>query len=184
MQDIICNMITWVVIIVVMSTLSNNVLVLGKRDGYKADKMSLNSGYYIIEYSKPLKIIISVGFLFFLAIFIVNVITYLGICVLGTGIDAGTVIFFGLFVLLCTATFSGVVIWRIVIDGNEIIYRNYIGRTRRYTFEEISEIKELKNHKLIAYSNGKRIFSIDNNLPMGAYLKCIAREKGVLIKYK
>lgn len=182
MQDIICNMITWLAIILVLLTLRNNVFVLGERDGYKNDKNSLNDGCYIIQYSRFLKIFISIGLFFFLVIFAVNVLTYFNICILGTGVDAGTVIFFGLFVIFYTATFSGVVVWRIVVNGNEILYRNYLGRIKRYTFEEISEIRELKSHKLIVYSNDKKIFSIDNNLPMGAYFKCTAREKGVLIK--
>lgn len=185
MQDIIGNMITWLVIIIVLATLGNNAVVLGKKDPYVKGKRkeSLDDNYYIIQYGKILKIIISIGLIFFTIIFLINVLTYLNICVLGTGIDASTVIFFGVFLAFYAITFSGVVIWRIVVDDDEIIYRNYYGKTKRYTFNELSEIKELKNRKIIVYSGGKKIFAIDNNLPMGAYFKSTAREKGVIITH-
>lgn len=186
MQGIIGNMITWLVIIVVLATLGNNAVQLGKKDPYKKGKRqeSLDDNYYIIQYSKMLKVIISIGLLFFIIVFLVNILTYLNICVLGMGIDAGTVFFFGLFLMFYVATFSGIVIWRVVVDDDEIIYRNYYGKTKRYTFNEISEVKELKNHKIIVYSKGRKIFAIDNNLPMVAYFKCTASEKGVVITYQ
>lgn len=185
MRDVISNMITWTVIIVVLATLGNNAVTLGKKDPYKNAKRpkSLDDNFCIIQYSKMLKIIISIGLIFFIMLFLVNILTYLDICILGTGIDAGTVVFFGIFVMFYVFAFSGVVVWRVIIDDNEIIYRNYYGKTKRYTFNEISEIKELRNHKIIVYSNGKKIFSIDNSLPMGVYFKCTARDKGVMITH-
>lgn len=186
MQDIIGNMITWLVIVAVLATLGNNAAVLGKKDPYRKGKRQepLADHYYVIQYGKMLKYIIAIGLLFFMIMFLVNILTYLNICVLGTGIDKSTVLFLGLFLMFYAATFSGVVIWRIVVDDEEIIYRNYYGKTKRYTFNEISEIKELENNEIIVYSRGKKIFSINNNLPSAMYFKGTANEKGVFITHQ
>lgn len=54
-------------------------------------------------------------------------------------------------------------------NGNKIIYRDYIGIKHVYFFKDLDKVVEKKNGDLVAYKDGKRIFTISENLPLGAY---------------
>lgn len=184
MQDIIGNAITWLLIIIVLPLITyGNYLTVKKKVIYKNEKrhQSVTDNFYIIECGKPLKIIMWIALIFFLWLFLVNILTYFNICVLGTGIDLGTVIFFGIVLIFYLFVFSVVVMWRVIVDGNELIYRNYFGKTKRYTFDEIEEIRELKNKDIVVYSNGKKIFTVDHMLPTGVFLICTAKLNGIKV---
>ena len=145
------------------------------------ERNSLGEGRFSVEYSWALKWIMIIGVLFFGAIFVINIGTYTGIWSVGTGVDLSTVIFFGLFLLFYIASFAGIVIWRIKVDKESICYRNYLGITKKYRFSDLDSIVEKKNRKLLVYQNGKRIFSIDNNLPTGVYFLYCAKKYGVQV---
>lgn len=130
---------------------------------------SLEESKYVIQYPVFLKGIMIAGFMFFLIFFFIELGTYIGIWDIFEGVDLGTVIFYGCVVLFYLASVGGIVIWRIIIDKEDIFYRNYFGITKNYKFTEVDRVIEKKSRKLLVYQNGKRIFSIDNNLPLGVY---------------
>ncbi len=137
---------------------------------------SLEENKYVIQYPVFLKGIMIAGFMFFLIFFLIGLGTYIGIWDIFVGVDLGTVIFYGCVVLFYLTCVGGVVVWRIIIDKEDIFYRNYFGITRKYKFTEIDRVIEKENGKLLVYKNGRRIFSIDNNLPEGFYLWRFANE--------
>ena len=184
MQDIIGNAITLLVIIIVLALITySNALTIKKEVKYKnkKKKQSFADNFYFIEFGKPLKIVMFIGVLFFGWLLVVNVLTYLDICVLGSGVDLSTVIIYSVIFCFYMFMFSVVVMWRVIVDDNEIFYRNYFVITKRYTFDEIDEVKETKNEDIHVYSKGKKIFYIDHMLPTGVFLICTSREKGVKV---
>ncbi|MBR5635660.1 MAG: hypothetical protein IKW81_01870 [Pseudobutyrivibrio sp.] len=63
----------------------------------------------------------------------------------------------GLYCLLRTKN------WRITVNKEQITYRNWLGFTKEYTFKEIT-VKQKKNSAVLAYKDGKKIFSIGTEL--------------------
>ncbi len=60
----------------------------------RRDRIQFGKESFCFQFGKSLIVVCGIGALFFFSIFMVNVITFLGISVLGKGISLGTVIFF------------------------------------------------------------------------------------------
>jgi len=120
------------------------------------------------------------GFAFFSMFMILNygnIYYHWGI---GVGWGIGTSIGFTAMWLLALSCIMGVVIWRIDVDGDEVVYRDYFGVRHKYEAKDFDKIRIKKNGTLQAFVKGKHIFSIDSNEPMGhAYMMLWARERGI-----
>ncbi|WP_455713986.1 DUF6560 family protein [Anaerosporobacter sp.] len=79
------------------------------------------------------------------------------------------------------ATAFFVMSWRITVDKDTIYYRNYFFITKQYKFSDLDKVIEKKNHNIIVYREGKRIFSIDFTLENGPYFLHQARVYNVNI---
>ncbi len=77
-----------------------------------------------------------------------------------------------MFYLIC---FFGFSFWHINIDGEEIVYRNAIGITKKYTFNDITEIRQNKKGRVVVFMEKKKIFAIDDFLPFGSLFVVLAR---------
>ena len=183
MQDNINNGLTILLTLIIMGFILFNSANLLKKDNNKKrrDKIQFGNESFCFQFGKSLIAICGIGALFILAIFIVNVITYLGIAVLGKGISIGTVIFFGLFDVFYLICFFGFSFWRINIDGDKIVYRNAIGLTKKYTFKDITEIRQNKKGRVVVFMGKRKIFAIDDFLPFGPLFVALARERGIQI---
>lgn len=131
-----------------------------------------------IKYDKWLQILMIVAFLFF-GFFFVTAIgnVYWGWEIIPNN-TVGTIVGFGFFVALDLASVLGVCVWKIDVNGEEIIYRNYFGIKKKYNFKEL-EVYVNKKDKIYAYKNKKKVFTIDNNLPAGVHFMVRACEYGV-----
>lgn len=54
-------------------------------------------------------------------------------------------------------------LWRMDVDGNEVIYRTFWGYKRKTTFDEISAVKETDHKSLIIYSKGRRFGTLNSD---------------------
>lgn len=126
----------------------------------------LSDKQFEVCYGTGLKVTMIVCALFCVLMLVINV----GNCVadwgLGTGSGVFTIVVFGAGLLLSLSCVSGVVIWRIKVIGDTVYYRNYFGITKKYT-AKLDKVVMTQNHKIIVYHEGRRIFSIDNNLEQG-----------------
>lgn len=181
MQNVIINVIIWVTVSWIVSMLGNSAISNLKEGKISIKELSKDNSY-IIQYPTFIKVIIVIALLLGLCFFLAPLLTYLGICVMGTGAEAWVVILFGGLELLCLYAFSGIVIWRIIIEDNLIIYRNYLGITHKYNFSDITKIIEKKNGKVLVYINKKKIFSLDDNVPEIYSFICTAQEKGIEVE--
>lgn len=178
MYTIISNIIVWTIIFLVLGNIK--IRVNEKRE--ESESGTHENWEYVIEYGKGLKVLMTIGVIFFGIIFFINFATYFWDWELGKGISLGTVIFFFIVLLFYLATFSGIVVWRIKVSGEEIYYRNYFGIVKRFRFTELDKIIEKKNHKIIVFCNNRKAFSIDNNLPLGVFFIVSARRFHVKIE--
>ena len=183
MQDNINNGLTILLTVIIMGFVMLDSANLLKKDNNKKhrDKIQFGKESFCFQFGKSLIVICGIGALFFLAIFTVNVITYLGIAVLGKGISIGTVIFFGLFDVFYLICFFGFSFWRINIEGEEIVYRNAFGMIKKYTFNDITEIRQNKKGRVVVFMGKRKIFAIDDFLPFGPLFVALARERGIQI---
>lgn len=183
MQDNINNGLTILITVIIMSIIMLDGVKLLKKDDNKKrrDNIQFGKESFCFQFGKSLIVICGIGALFFLAIFIVNVITFLGISVLGKGISLGTVIFFGLFDMFYLICFFGFYLWRININGEEIVYRNAIGITKKYTFNDITGIRQNKKGRVVVFMGKRKIFAIDDFLPFGPIFVALARQRGIQI---
>ena len=66
--------------------------------------------------------------------------------------------------------------WKIEINGDEITWRSTFGRKRRFLFEDITYC-ERKKSSMRVYVNGKKLFTIDNNIDDSEFMEDIKRRK-------
>lgn len=72
-------------------------------------------------------------------------------------------------------------VWQIEVIGNDIAYRNCLGRVTRYRMEDITEVKaqEVNNgYRYRFYSGNKKLFTIDETTD-DVFLVTRLRESGV-----
>ena len=104
-------------------------------------------------------------------------------CILGCYVDKQldwfTGIGFGGFVALSVYGVLGSHVWKIWVNGEQIIYRGYNGIKHYYTLSDITKFTVRSDGALIVYSGKKRLFKIDNNLPMRAILRAQMLDKNI-----
>ena len=69
----------------------------------------------------------------------------------------------------------------IFLHGEEIVYRNAIGITKKYTFNDITEIRQNKKGRVVVFMEKRKIFAIDDFLPFGSLFVALARQRGIQI---
>lgn len=182
MRNVIVNIIIICLVTWIVNYLRNEKKRLKQNEACN----SIEKGEFVIEYGIVLKIITILAGAFFIPVFIINLGNWLLGWEIGKGSDQWTVIGFGIFVVLVIYMFMGIFIWKLAVceNGNKIIYRDYFGRKHTYFFAELDKVVEKKNGDLIAYQNGKRIFTISENLPLGAYFMFWAMKHKKLIEKK
>ena len=70
-------------------------------------------------------------------------------------------------------------VWKIWVKGEQIIYRGYNGIKHYYTLSDLTKVTVRSDGALIVYSGKKRLFKIDNNLPMRAILRAQMLDKNI-----
>ena len=96
--------------------------------------------------------------------FILATIGFIGV-IIQNGWDWGYMLVVGLPLELFGAyAFALGNIWKIWINGEQIIYRSIIGIKHYYTFDDITSYTERSNGAIIVYANGKRAFYLNENL--------------------
>ena len=133
------------------------------------------TGKIIIEYGKGIKALMIVAFIFFCLLF-------LG-CATGFFYNVETFSFVGslLFVILGAIGVGGTVFWRIKIDGDDIVYSDYLGIKHHYKWDEISKVL-ICAKKIKVYKGNRVIFTVDDNVPEGDYLIGIAKERNIPVE--
>jgi hypothetical protein len=71
--------------------------------------------------------------------------------------------------------------WEINVNGKDIIYRNWLGRNKKYRFDEL-QVRTTKNLAIVAYQNNKRVFKIDSSIPDFSYFLWWAKKYDVWIE--
>lgn len=126
-------------------------------------KEKSRDGRYVIQYHKILKAIAIINMALYGGIFVGALGTINGVWKFGKEVTLGVVIFYGLYSIFSLICIMGINIWRITVEKEKVIYRNYFGINKIYNFKEI-KVEEFIDGKIIATKNGKKIFKIDNNL--------------------
>ena len=180
MSNIIVNVIIICVVTWLVNYLRNEKKRLKQNDACK----SIEKGEFVIEYGIVLRIITILAGAFFIPVFIINLGNWLLGWEIGKGSDFWTVFIFGIAVILTISMFLGIFVWKVTVceNGSKIIYRGYFGRKHTYLFAELDKVVEKKNGDLIAYQNGKKVFTISENLPLGPYFMFWAMKHKKLIQ--
>ena len=85
----------------------------------------------------------------------------------------------GIFIALGLSSVLGTHVWKIWVNGEQIIYRGYNGIEHYYTFSDITRVTEKVDGAYEYYAEDKKLFKIDNNLIEGAKLTGQLIRKGV-----
>ena len=150
----------------------------------KIQKLPLKEeDFIIIEYSREMKLLMTGFFALFYSIFLICLGDLLWGWEIWTNIDWIVCIGFGIFAFgLGLPCFLGTNVWKIELKANEVVYRNYIGMKRKYTWRSITKIKKKKSGTIIAYAGKNRIFTIDDNIMSGILFEAVCKEKGIRIE--
>lgn len=171
MENIITNIIIWVVVPLIIGRLTFKAN-LNRKKVREVESCKSNSlegegegeqieDRFVLEIGRGVKLITIIPVIIFGIIFVVNIGTYAGGWDLGKGIDLGTVILFGVFFLLCFALLLAVTGWKLTVVKDTIFYRNYFFITKQYKFPELDKVIYKKNGNIVVYREGKKIFLID-----------------------
>ena len=84
------------------------------------------------------------------------------------GKDAGvfSLVCFSSMTLLGAVCVCGTVFWRVKIVEDDIYYTNYIGFTKHYKAADIGKIIMCRKGNEVCDKSGKRVFFIDDNVPV------------------
>ena len=122
---------------------------------------------YRVKTEKIIIIICVVGTIFFSTCMTICIIEREVLWVIGV---CGIMALIGVFGTLNT------MMWRLEINGDEITWRSTFGRKRRFLFEDITYC-ERKKGSVRVYVNGKKLFTIDNNIDDSEFMEDIKRRK-------
>ena len=92
-----------------------------------------------------------------------------------------------IFLLLSLYSYALLFVWKIQVIDDDIIYTNFMGKSKRYHFSDINRVvaKPMKMginpYKYIFYSKDRRIFSLDENTD-DVYLLWRLEEAGIDIE--
>ena len=89
------------------------------------------------------------------------------------------VIEFGFFVFLCFILISILMIWKVSVNGEDIIYRDYIGIKHHYTWDDVDRIV-MKKDEMVVYGKERRLFTVNMLIMLGQQkFFAIADKRGI-----
>lgn len=129
--------------------------------------------HYIVKSKKILAIVFIIGMLFS------------GGCVVFGALNNETLWVITLFVFFFVVSAVGglnIAVWKIDVNGEEIIWRSTFGRETKFRFEDITKCVVKTSGTIKVYVHGKRLFTIDNNINAKEFMSDIKR-RGIFVKY-
>lgn len=165
MEDIISNIIVLMVITLVMGSLKlkvnkKRIEVNDVESGKRLEKEA-KEGRLVIKFGRGIKSILIIGVIFFGIFFVIGTGTYIGFWDIFVGVDLGTVIVFGLILLFVFFTTFITIGWRIIVDKDNIYYRNYFFITKMYKFSELDKVVEKRTITLLLIRKEKGYFQLN-----------------------
>lgn len=143
----------------------------------KGKKEKNSVGTYIVQYHKVLKIISLFNMIFTISFLVISIGTLLGVWRIGKNVTIWAPILLGIYFIFPTLIgFMGVNIWKIRVEKEKIIYTNYFGVKKNYNFKEL-EVNLREDRKIIVTKDGKKAFTIDNNLDASDFLHSAVQYK-------
>lgn len=119
-----------------------------------------------------------------LIIFIVATVLFGG-AVIGSSIDkADKWVTYG-FAVFFIVGFSGMLnmaVWKIKVNGEEIIWRSTFGRKRKFRFEDITKCVIKNSGAIRVYVHDKRLFTIDSNIDCKEFMDDVER-RGIPVRF-
>lgn len=140
--------------------------VSSKNKSKMREKEYCKTGIFTVEHSVKLKIFAIFSCAFLTICFTINCGNFLGVWEIGKNSTLAVIVIFGFLEILGIYVFMVVYIWKIYVNEDKIVYRNYIGIKKCFYFQDL-EIYESHN-EIIAYQNGKKVFKI-GFLPLNQY---------------
>lgn len=135
----------------------------------------------IIEYGKGIKLLMLFGFIMFVTILLINIGDVFWGWKIGKDAGIPTIVIFSFITLFFAFCIGGTVFWRIKIDGDDIVYSDYLGIKHHYKWDEISKVL-ICAKKIKVYKGNRVIFTVDDNVPEGDYLIGIAKERNIPVE--
>ena len=90
--------------------------------------------------------------------------------------DLFVIFVFGIFVLFGTLGTLNMIMWKLEIDGNEIMWRSTFGKKRSFHFEDITYC-ERKKGSVRVYIHGKKLFTMDSNIDKAQFMEDVERRR-------
>ena len=90
--------------------------------------------------------------------------------------DLFVIFVFGIFVLFGAFGTVNMIMWKLEIDGDEIMWRSTFGKKRSFHFEDITYC-ERKKGSMRVYVNGKKLFTIDSNIDKAQFVEDVERRR-------
>ena len=85
-------------------------------------------------------------------------------------------IFFAAMLLMCVVILLYSLNWSIKVRGEEIYYTSFLGRSKKYSFKDITKVKYLGNEMLV-FSGWKLMFTIDNTVDSILFKESLRKRK-------
>ena len=83
---------------------------------------------------------------------------------------------FGIFALVGMFATLNTIMWKLEINGDEIMWRSTFGKKRSFHFEDITYC-ERKKGSMRVYVNGKKLFTIDSNIDKEEFMEDVERRR-------
>ena len=83
---------------------------------------------------------------------------------------------FGIFALVGMFATLNTIMWKLEINGDEIMWRSTFGKKRSFHFEDITYC-ERKKGSMRVYVNGKKLFTIDSNIDKAQFVEDVERRR-------
>lgn len=119
-----------------------------------------------------------------LIIFIMATVMFGGAVVYGIIIKEDLWVNIGLAIFAITGL-SGMLnmaVWKIEVNGEEIIWRSTFGRKRKFRFEDITKCVIKNSGAIRVYVHDKRLFTIDSNIDCKEFMDDVER-RGIPVRF-
>ena len=130
-------------------------------------KKGIIKTHYVVKTEKILAIMFVVGTIFFA-------------CCMAMGIaqqeDTFVVCVFGFFFLVGIVGTVNMMVWKLEVNGDEIIWRSTFGNKKNFQFGDITYC-ERKKSSIRVYVNGEKLFTIDGGVDKSEFMDDIERRK-------
>ena len=123
--------------------------------------------HYTIKTEKTLTIIFVFGILF------------TGGCTVASAIQQDDIfppLVFGIAFVVFFIGSLNMIMWKLVVDEDEITWRSTFGRKRTFHFEDITYCERRKGSMRV-YVNGEKLFTIDSNIDKEEFMEDIKRRR-------